>query len=47
MLKLRLYVGCVKTHVLHIVVHVLNARDSVTVCVTVLPIWKFPVQLRP
>ena len=47
MLKLRLYVGCVKTHVLHIVVHILNARDSVTLRVTGFAIVKYPVKLRP
>ena len=46
MLKLRLYVGCVKTHVLHIVVHILNARDSVTLRVTAFCMLKFPVKLR-
>jgi hypothetical protein len=46
MLKLRLYVGCVKTHVLHIVVHILNARDSVTICVTASCMLNFPVKLR-
>ena len=46
MLKLRLYVGCVKTHVLHIVVHILNVCDSVTLRVTAFCMLKFPVKLR-